>query len=212
MQNLQQFAQNQEHYPKKPAKPLKIQHPAQLIPRRNPGGGSWYQVNRQRSGTRAAAGTGSSDPDTRHPAQLQRQLGSDRGGRAAGRAFLFTGEPGTGTRRDPGGGTGSDPEPGTPRSWYPLQLIPGTRAAPGAIRIPGQEPQRKDGQTMGKQMERKAATELIKSSWKQLYPADKGKGSRQGIICPICGSGSGKNGTGITEKPGSKHFLKCWRY
>ena len=63
---------------------------------------------------------------------------------------------------------------------------------------------------MGKQMERKAATELIKSSWKQLYPADKGKGSRQGIICPICGSGSGKNGTGITEKPGSKHFLKCW--
>lgn len=63
---------------------------------------------------------------------------------------------------------------------------------------------------MGKQMERKAATELIKSSWKQFYPADKGTGSRQGIICPICGSGSGKNGTGITEKPGSRHFLKCW--
>ena len=63
---------------------------------------------------------------------------------------------------------------------------------------------------MGKQMERKAATELIKASWKQFYPADKGRGSRQGIICPICGSGSGKNGSGITEKPGSKHFLKCW--
>ena len=63
---------------------------------------------------------------------------------------------------------------------------------------------------MGKQMERKAATELIKANWKQFYPADKGRGSRQGIICPICGSGSGKNGTGITEKPGSRHFLKCW--
>ena len=59
-------------------------------------------------------------------------------------------------------------------------------------------------------MERKAATELIKASWKQFYPADKGTGSRQGIICPLCRSGSGKNGTGITEKPGSKHFLKCW--
>ena len=59
-------------------------------------------------------------------------------------------------------------------------------------------------------MERKAATELIKSNWRQFYPADKGTGSRQGIICPLCGSGSGKNGTGITEKPGSKHFLKCW--
>ena len=56
-------------------------------------------------------------------------------------------------------------------------------------------------------MDRKTATEVIKSRWRDLYPADK---SKKGIICPICKSGSGKNGTGITEKPGSKHFLKCW--
>lgn len=56
-------------------------------------------------------------------------------------------------------------------------------------------------------MDRKTATELIKSKWRELYPADK---SKKGIICPICKSGSGKNGTGITEMPGSKHFLKCW--
>ena len=30
----------------------------------------------------------------------------------------------------------------------------------------------------------------------------------KGYICPICGSGSGKNGTGITTKDGI-HFT-CW--
>ena len=32
--------------------------------------------------------------------------------------------------------------------------------------------------------------------------------SRKGFICPICGSGSGKNGTGITTKD-NVHFT-CW--
>ena len=60
-------------------------------------------------------------------------------------------------------------------------------------------------------MERQQATQEIKARWKDLYPAD-GNGRGKGIICPLCGSGSGKNGTGITEKPNSRnHFLKCWR-
>lgn len=58
--------------------------------------------------------------------------------------------------------------------------------------------------------DRRLATDEIKARWKELYPAD-GNGRGKGIICPICGSGSGKNGTGITEKPHSRnHFLKCW--
>lgn len=59
-------------------------------------------------------------------------------------------------------------------------------------------------------MDRERATDEIKARWRELYPAD-GNGRGKGIICPLCGSGSGKNGTGITEKPNSKnHFLKCW--
>lgn len=59
-------------------------------------------------------------------------------------------------------------------------------------------------------MDRRTATDEIKARWKELYPAD-GNGRGKGIICPLCGSGSGKNGTGITEKPHSRnHFLKCW--
>lgn len=59
-------------------------------------------------------------------------------------------------------------------------------------------------------MDRTRAIEEIKARWKEVYPAD-GNGRGKGIICPLCGSGSGKNGTGITEKPNSRnHFLKCW--
>lgn len=59
-------------------------------------------------------------------------------------------------------------------------------------------------------MDRKQATEDIKARWRELYPAD-GNGRGKGIICPICGSGAGPHGTGITEKPNSRnHFLKCW--
>ena len=40
----------------------------------------------------------------------------------------------------------------------------------------------------------------------EYFERDK---SGKGYICPICGSGSGKNGTGITTKDG-RHFT-CWR-
>ena len=55
------------------------------------------------------------------------------------------------------------------------------------------------------------ARDEIKRRWRELWPADKGKGSAAGIICPLCGSGSGAHGTGIredTRKDG--HFLKCF--
>ena len=59
-------------------------------------------------------------------------------------------------------------------------------------------------------MNRQDATQEIKARWREFYTPDGG-GRGKGIICPICGSGSGKNGTGITEKPNSRnHFLKCW--
>lgn len=32
----------------------------------------------------------------------------------------------------------------------------------------------------------------------------------KGYICPICGSGGGVNGTGITENPKSKGHFTCW--
>ena len=56
-------------------------------------------------------------------------------------------------------------------------------------------------------MDGRNVTAQIKSSWREFYPAD-GNGHGKGIICPICGSGSGPNGTGISEKKGSSsHFL-----
>lgn len=56
-------------------------------------------------------------------------------------------------------------------------------------------------------MDRDEARQEIRRNWKRLFPADrKGKG----IICPLCGSGSGKNGTGITEDPKRPGQLTCW--
>jgi len=57
-------------------------------------------------------------------------------------------------------------------------------------------------------MNRDLAKEEIKKSWRQLYPADK----KGGIVCPICGSGSGPHGTGINEdpkRPGQLHCFSC---
>ena len=56
-------------------------------------------------------------------------------------------------------------------------------------------------------MNREDANQEIRRNWKQFYPADK-KG--KGIICPLCGSGSGKKGSGITENPKKPGQLKCW--
>lgn len=54
-------------------------------------------------------------------------------------------------------------------------------------------------------MNREQAREYLQIHGKDLLKQDK---SRKGFICPICGSGSGDNGTGITTKDGV-HFT-CW--
>lgn len=55
-------------------------------------------------------------------------------------------------------------------------------------------------------MDREQAREyIISRSTEHLQPDN----SRKGFICPICGSGSGKNGTGITSKDHNRHFT-CW--
>ena len=54
-------------------------------------------------------------------------------------------------------------------------------------------------------MTRHEAKELILSATPTLLQRDR---NGKGYICPICGSGSGKNGTGITTKDGV-HFT-CW--
>ena len=58
-------------------------------------------------------------------------------------------------------------------------------------------------------MDRQTAITEVRESWRRLYPADKKK---KGIICPLCGSGSGNNGTGITGNAshGKPNSLKCW--
>lgn len=57
-------------------------------------------------------------------------------------------------------------------------------------------------------MNRSEAIAEIRSHWKDLYPADK----HGGIICPLCGSGSGKHGSGITgnKNHGKPDSLRCW--
>lgn len=52
---------------------------------------------------------------------------------------------------------------------------------------------------------REAVRQYVKSQAKLYLQLDK---SKKGYICPICGSGTGKNGTGITTKD-EIHFT-CW--
>lgn len=54
-------------------------------------------------------------------------------------------------------------------------------------------------------MNREQAREYLNAHAKDLLTPDK---SRKGFICPICGSGGGSKGTGITTKDGI-HFT-CW--
>ena len=54
-------------------------------------------------------------------------------------------------------------------------------------------------------MNREEAKQYIQERAKEYLQPDN---SKKGFICPICGSGSGKNGTGITTKDGI-HFT-CW--
>ena len=57
-------------------------------------------------------------------------------------------------------------------------------------------------------MDRDAAKQEIRSSWKRLFRADK---KHKGIICPLCGNGDGSSGDGITENPRKPGQLKCWK-
>lgn len=51
----------------------------------------------------------------------------------------------------------------------------------------------------------------IKRRWRELWPADKGKGSTAGIICPLCGSGSGQHGSGVKlDAKSGGAFLHCF--
>lgn len=54
-------------------------------------------------------------------------------------------------------------------------------------------------------MNREQARQYILDRGREYFQRD---GSGKGYICPVCGSGSGRNGTGITTKDG-KHFT-CW--
>lgn len=54
-------------------------------------------------------------------------------------------------------------------------------------------------------MNREEARQYIIARGREHFTLD---GSRKGYVCPICGSGSGKKGTGITTKDGV-HFT-CW--
>ncbi len=61
--------------------------------------------------------------------------------------------------------------------------------------------------------EQERSGKLYRSEAKQIIQASPGTYLKRdkcgkGYVCPLCGSGSGKNGTGITEKDGT-HFT-CW--
>jgi len=58
-------------------------------------------------------------------------------------------------------------------------------------------------------MDRETAIREVKEQWRNLFPADK---KRKGIVCPLCNSGTGTNGTGITSNAshGKPYSLKCW--
>ena len=56
-------------------------------------------------------------------------------------------------------------------------------------------------------MTREEAQDYIREHAIEYFTRDK---SGKGYICPICGSGSGRKGTGITENPKSKGHFTCW--
>ena len=56
-------------------------------------------------------------------------------------------------------------------------------------------------------MNREDARQYIISHPEQYFTRDK---SKKGYICPLCGSGSGKKGTGMTENKKSPYHYTCW--
>ena len=60
-------------------------------------------------------------------------------------------------------------------------------------------------------MKAEEAKDEIKRRWRELWPHDKGRGKNAGVICPLCGSGSGVHGSGIKEDTRKEgHLLKCF--
>ena len=56
-------------------------------------------------------------------------------------------------------------------------------------------------------MTREEAQDYIREHATDYFTRDK---SGKGYICPICGSGSGRKGTGITENPKRPGHFSCW--
>lgn len=56
-------------------------------------------------------------------------------------------------------------------------------------------------------MDKYEAKAALYDAFRNRLTQDK---SKKGYICPICGSGSGKSGTGITENKNSKGHYTCW--
>ena len=54
---------------------------------------------------------------------------------------------------------------------------------------------------------REVLERYIREHATEYFKHDK---SGKGYVCPICGSGTGENGTGITENPKSKGHFTCW--
>ena len=64
-------------------------------------------------------------------------------------------------------------------------------------------------------MDRETARQEIRSSWRTLIEeiTSKAKRSENGeptFVCPLCGNGKGKSGTGIRLNPKSKDILHCF--
>ena len=54
---------------------------------------------------------------------------------------------------------------------------------------------------------RQEAEQRIRERATEYFTRDK---SGKGYVCPLCGSGSGEKGTGITENPQSRGRFTCW--
>lgn len=51
----------------------------------------------------------------------------------------------------------------------------------------------------------------IKRRWRELWPPDKDRGHNAGVICPLCGNGSGADGDGVRPVKGSDVVLHCFK-
>jgi len=59
---------------------------------------------------------------------------------------------------------------------------------------------------MTPEQRQQATADIVANPGAYLKPDKKGKGFK----CPLCGSGSGDKGTGLSELPGNKNHFTCW--